>query len=281
MTPFSCLDGQIQGVKWGKGLKVLAFHGYLDNAMSFKALSDYLPNVEVWAIDLPGHGHSATLPKNDGTFILNWLPMLGRLLDELAWDDYIILGHSMGAVVSHLLSAIEPRIKLLISMDALGPIASNLESNLNRYQLLYDVRSKTFPMRYYDSFSALVDSRKKGMFPLSDAASEVMAQRAVGNGKQGWFHKYDRQLRHESLWRLNETEAQGWLARINCPLRLANFGADKWPAYEDVFQARINSVPDIEVTQMQGSHHLHMEEPERVAEWVLEQLNELDSSPAG
>ena len=268
MNAFELADGQLNGIRFGRGPKILAMHGYLDHALSFKALSTFLPNYEIWSLDLPGHGLSAPLPKQDGTFILNWLPLLGRALDELAWPNYIILGHSMGAVLSQLLAAVDDRISQLISLDALGPIASTQDENFARYQKLYNARNKRFPIRYYSTYQELIQSRESGMFPLSATSARQMAKRAVGLADPGWYHRYDRQLRDESIWRLSEADAQAWLAKIKCPVSLALFNAHRWPTYAQVLDQRLSSVKNLTVTYLDGSHHLHMEAPERVASWV-------------
>ncbi len=38
------------------GLKVLALHGWLDNAASFLPLAAQLPTLDLVMVDLPGHG---------------------------------------------------------------------------------------------------------------------------------------------------------------------------------------------------------------------------------
>lgn len=273
MQNFSLLNGKIQGVRYGAGpQRLLALHGFLDNAYSFKRLAEYLPDVEIWAIDLPGHGLSDNLPPGDGTFIMQWLPQLGRVLDELNWPDYRILGHSLGAVLSQLLATVDDRVVQLLSLDALGPLSATTEQNIDRFQRLYDGRRKQFPKRYYSRYDDLVVSREKGLFPLSHEAARVIAGRAVGMSNRGWFHRYDRRLRDESLWRLTEPEVLMCLSRIRCPLSLLVFNTHLWEGVKSGFQARQNAVPELTVTMLEGSHHLHLEEPEPVAAWVLEQL---------
>lgn len=273
MNEISLLNGTIKGVRWGKGdQKLLALHGFLDHANSFKLLAQCMPDVEIWAIDLPGHGLSDALPKSDGVFILQWLPTLGRVLDELGWQEVSILGHSMGAIVSQLLAAVDPRVFRLYSMDALGPLASSTEQNLERYQRLYDARNEQFTFRTYGSHQTLIKTRLKGMFPLSERAAEVMAQRAVGWSKSGWYHRYDRRLRQESLWRMSESEVLAWLGKIECPVELLLFNAHQWAGYQQVFEQRQAAVKQLSIEMLEGSHHLHLESPELVAQWLKRKL---------
>ncbi|MDN3649054.1 alpha/beta hydrolase [Reinekea marina] len=272
MNTFSLLNGRVQGVKFGQGRKVLAFHGLLDNAMSFALLSEHCPDLEIWAIDMPGHGLSAALPYNDGTFLPANVIALGDVIDELAWEEVIIIGHSLGGIMASLLAAVDDRIKAVFSIDSLGPLSSKPAENFERFKRVFANRNKSIPVRTYKTYDAIWKSRLKGMFPLSERAARTMAKRAVGLSADGWYHRYDRQLRQESLWRLNEEEVYHWLSQIQCPLYVYLTGAQHWPGYAGDFENREQAVPKLDIEKHEGSHHEHMEAPEKIAAWIMRKL---------
>ncbi|MGL4692583.1 MAG: alpha/beta fold hydrolase, partial [Stenotrophomonas maltophilia] len=84
------------------GLRVLALHGWLDNAASFVPLAAQLPELELVAIDLPGHGHSAHLPPGTQYNTPGAICHVLDVADALGWDRFVLLGHSMGAGIASL-----------------------------------------------------------------------------------------------------------------------------------------------------------------------------------
>lgn len=253
----------------GQGRPVLALHGYLDNAMSFRPLGDELQGVELWAIDLPGHGLSGALPTGDGWTLMQWLPLLGRLLDELDWPHYDLLGHSLGGVIAQMLGSVDRRIKTLVSLDALGPVTDTDEGNLDRLRQIYDQRNKNgVNRRYYSTPEGLWQARLKGRFPLSERSAQLMSWRGIGYNQHGWFHRYDRRLRQQSIWRLTEAQARGMLQRLACPLHLALF--DRSPLIEMgvMLKERQECVSELYCETFTGGHHAHMETPAPIARWI-------------
>lgn len=286
MKSVSLLGGQIQGVVMGQGRPVLALHGFLDNAFSFKPLCGELPDVEIWALDLPGHGASAPLAMAEGWSITQWLPVLGRLLDELNWGHYTMLGHSLGAILAQMLAAVDPRIERLICLDALGPLTDSDDGNLDRLQRNYQKRQDgPGGRRFYPTPDALWQVRVGGRFPLSEASARVLSSRGVGLSGRGWYHRYDRRLRQDSAWRMTENQVQTLLGRIECPLDLALFDDSPLGKAGSVLDDRLASISNLTVARFPGGHHAHMENPRPVAQWVRARieagLSDSSNSPAG
>ncbi|MCH8530501.1 MAG: alpha/beta hydrolase [Saccharospirillum sp.] len=269
MHSFRLLNGNIEGLRWGQGRPVLALHGFLDNAMSFKPLSEHLKGVELWVIDIPGHGRSAPLDQGEGWTMMHWLPVLGRVLDELDWPEVTLLGHSMGAILAQMLAAVDPRVERVISLDALGPMSDTDEGNLDRLQEVYANRQgRVNRRRYYQSVEELWRVRTRGRFPLSLESARLMSSRGIGFNDQGWFHRYDPRLRDPGLWRFTESQVVALLQRIRCPVHLAVFLQSPLKLEEERWAHRQAAVAQLHRMDFEGGHHAHMETPEPMADWV-------------
>src|SRR5688500_18042292 len=96
--------GAVAGLRNGRegAPRVLALHGWLDNAASFVPLAPYLDDVDLVAIDLPGHGRSAHLPPGADYSFAGALHSVLDAADALGWDTFALLGHSMGAGIGSL-----------------------------------------------------------------------------------------------------------------------------------------------------------------------------------
>ena len=111
---------RLAGKAWGSptqsNLRVLAVHGWMDNANSFDRLGPALAsasNAHVVAIDLLGHGNSDHAASPSGTYHASeHIAATAAALDALGWldgespaDGPVLLGHSMGGGICTLLAA--------------------------------------------------------------------------------------------------------------------------------------------------------------------------------
>ncbi|MEO5963462.1 MAG: alpha/beta fold hydrolase, partial [Thermomonas sp.] len=126
--------GRIAGLRNdGDGPRVLALHGWLDNAASFIPLAQHLNGIDLVAIDQPGHGRSAHLPPGTDYSFVGAINAILDVADALGWDQFSLLGHSMGGGIGSLIAAACPdRIERLVAIEALGALAEVPEHTVAR-----------------------------------------------------------------------------------------------------------------------------------------------------
>src|SRR5450631_189447 len=93
-------DITLHYVQWGtQGTPIICTHGMTANAMCFQALADELaPDHRIIAYDIRGRGDSDKL--EEGYSIPIYATDLAALIDELELERPIVLGHSLGAMIS-------------------------------------------------------------------------------------------------------------------------------------------------------------------------------------
>ncbi|WP_096084545.1 alpha/beta fold hydrolase [Agaribacterium haliotis] len=252
----------LAGLRWHEGspIKVLALHGWLDNAASFAQLAPQLPECDVLALDLAGQGLSTHRPGKGAYNIWQDLRELIQVLQQLAWPRAVLLGHSRGAMVLSLFAACFPERTLgLVLLDALLPHTTD-EVALPRHlrtAVMASLDLKKLRRRsYHKSFEAAVHSRMQGLYPLSYEASELLAQRSVRrDADKGWYWHFDSALMLPSELRLSPAQARAFLDawQQRALLVAASDGflvgeaLDKWREHEKLM-----------VVELDGGHHLHM-----------------------
>ena len=110
-----------QGEQGDKPL-LLALHGWLDNSASFVPLAPYLTYFHLVCVDLPGHGHSDH--KNTPYVFVDWLDDLYQITQAAGWSRFVLLGHSLGALIASAYAGVFPeQVERLILLEGLGPLS--------------------------------------------------------------------------------------------------------------------------------------------------------------
>ncbi|XP_031572932.1 serine hydrolase-like protein [Actinia tenebrosa] len=117
--------GVIEAKCWGSesGKPFIGLHGWLDNANTFDKLAPLLPkDTYLVVIDFPGHGRSSLRPPGVPYTFLDWVIDVKRVITQLKWTRFSLIGHSMGAGVAALYSGVFPdEIEKLILLEYRGP----------------------------------------------------------------------------------------------------------------------------------------------------------------
>ncbi|BDU19725.1 alpha/beta hydrolase [Dyella sp. GSA-30] len=263
---------------WGSNAlpALLALHGWLDNAASFATLAPLLADRwQVIALDLPGHGHSDHLPEGALYHYVDYVRCVLGAVDALGLEHYSLLGHSMGAGIASLIAAAAPAsIEHLALIEGLGPIGDDGSHTLQRFRdalTLAPTKSSRRGLRVFRDIEQAASARAIAS-GLSAELARPIIERGLMEITDGWHWRSDPRLNRATPLRLAETQIMALLHGIEAPTALL-LSAPHTPYLPPTqMSARAACVGDIAVTHMEGGHHLHLEQSEPVAQWLLKHL---------
>ena len=264
--------GRLTGLRGGTSgaPKVLALHGWLDNAASFVPLSRWLDGIELVALDLPGHGASAHLPLVAGYTVVNMARAVFAAADALGWDRFRLLGHSLGAGVASLMTAAAPqRVERLLAIEALGALAEDEARTAVRLREAFcETRSARRPLRLFADANSAVRARVQVGGIHEDAARLLVERGIIAVGDDGFTWRSDPRLTRDTAVRLSEAQVRDLLGAIECPTRVIYAEPAQRYFPEALRRARFDCLKNGELMVLDGGHHLHMEQPDAVAEAI-------------
>ena len=263
----------LAALEWGapEAPPLVALHGWLDNAASFATLAPRLAaHYRVIALELPGHGHSDHLPGGASYHYLDHVRAVLDALDVLALPRCALLGHSLGAGIASLVAAAAPdRIERLWLIEGLGPLGDDGSRTLARYrEALAAPAARSPSLRLFRSIDEAARARTLAS-GLPAAQARPIIERGLREAGGGWQWRSDPRLARPSAIRLAEAQIRALLRGIEAPtaLLLATPETPYLPA--TMMRERAACVPEIAVDTLAGHHHLQLEHPQAVAQWLL------------
>jgi pimeloyl-ACP methyl ester carboxylesterase len=272
--------GRIAGLRTGiaGAPKVLALHGWLDNAASFVPLAEHLPGIELVAPDLPGHGRSAHLAPGADYSFAGAVNAVLDIADALGWERFALLGHSMGAGIGSLLAAACPqRVARFVAIEALGALSEAPERTAGRLREAI-AAARALPGKRLRVFPDIASAARARMQAnaLSEPVARLLVERGLVPVQADGEHRVDEQpagyawssdprLTLPTMVRMTEPQVHDLVRGIQCPTRVIH--ADPAQPYlpDALRRARAALLPRGELVVIAGGHHLHMEQPAEVA----------------
>lgn len=300
-TPY----GHIAGLEWGESTaphKILCLHGWLDNAGSFERLIPYVldhsnnaDRYHIIAFDQPGVGLSSHLPAGSLYTTFTTIVEMKRILTKLNWERFTLLSHSLGAHLSFIYSCIYPnQVESFISIDLAQPItrvvrnwqitiANSIEDNLRCEYHYDDDPTNNILVPVYsdqDALKRLMDGHSNS---LTRESAEVLMKRGAMKQKWGYTFNRDVRLRHLSpeLRPTDELMLQ-YLEEAFCPnLLIIRAIGSVYHRPENIrlkyYQLFNKCCPIFRDVLLEGTHHLHLNNPDTVATEVNKFLDEVRS----
>lgn len=262
--------GSMAGLRGGaeSGARVLALHGWLDNAASFIPLAGHLDGIELVALDLPGHGASAHLPSAADYLATSAARAAFAAADALGWERFALLGHSLGGSVASLMAAAQPqRIERLVSIESLGLLVETEDRTSARLREAFAAQTGLADkqLRVFADIDTAVRARMQGIGKVSEAAARLLVERGIVRVDGGYTWRSDPRLTLPTLVRMTEAQVRDLLRGIECPTRVI-YGAPAQSYFPEPLRSeRAALLPCGDLIVLPGSHHLHMEDAPAVA----------------
>lgn len=243
---------------------MLCVHGGAAHAHWFDYVAaDFTAECHVRSIDLRGHGDSAAVDP-PAYLYQDYAADLAAAIESLDLRDFVLVGHSMGGMVSLLYAATYPgRVKALVVADTM----MNLPGE--RIATLRDVGSR--PGSTYATQEALVSRyrlRPGHSFATADVVRHIAAHSARRLPDGTWKLKFDR-----NVYATREShDGRPYWSRIHIPALLvrAENSERVTPEVHAEVQARCPQVALAEIPR--SGHHVTLDNAPAFAQAVKEFL---------
>jgi pimeloyl-ACP methyl ester carboxylesterase len=240
---------------------MLASHGWLDNAGSFDRLAPLLSSCELVALDLAGHGFSGSRSADSSYNLWQDVGDLLDVADAMGWQRCTLLGHSRGAAISMLFAATFPeRVDKLVLLEGGLPLTAEAdEAPAGLKQALLEVRAlRGKSGRVFTDRAKAIAERAAGFTKITDASAEILARRSLREVPGGFQWHADQRLKAQSELRLTPEHVRAFARQVAAPVLLI-FAEESPFAGRALYREMPRLFANIEVEQLPGGHHFHLE----------------------
>ena len=264
-------SGSISALSFGDPANppLLALHGWLDNAASFEPLAPFLENYHLIALDFAGHGFSAHRPAGARYHLVDHVADVAHAIKSLKLKRFHLIGHSLGAGVAILYAAAYPEaVERLVLVDGVGPITEASSNATDRLRKSIDAGldlafAPESSRRVYQRWQTLIEARLKAS-PIARRSAERLVRRNASESDDGIYLHSDRRLRHPSPVYFDEAAVMHFIRRVTCPT-LVVLAKQGMVIQREQTRKRISAFKDVQVSELEGQHHLHMDRPGDIA----------------
>ena len=233
---------------------MLCVHGGAAHAHWFDFVAPGLtPDYHVFAPDLRGHGDSAWADPHTYSFKTH-AEDINALLEKLDLCDVVLIGHSMGGMISLIYAATHSgRISRLIIVDSIMLMPMDRVSKMREFSAR--------PGKSYASQDELIARYRLEPAESQLAAPEVVHRMAVHSGRpddEGWWqHKADRRV----YVNFEQIEGVPLWEKIKVPALVIT--GERSTRFTPEVMAEIRArAPQVQMEKVSASdHHIMLENP--------------------
>lgn len=282
-------NGVLCGKMWGNPdapKKMIAIHGWLDNAGSFDGLLPLIfangsiqQDYNILALDLPGHGLSSNFSDACSYNYPEYAICIKRVIEKLGWSKLSLMGHSLGGGISLLLSiSIFTSVERLIIFDepyceSITPsefIGTHLKEVLNNV----DAYTEPTGFKTYSTLDDIVNRILTGNKYLTEASARLLAIRGSKAVENGYTFTRDLRLKIPTPMKFLFESPLSFTQKLNnrvCFPSLFLLPAEsEYPEARDFIKQGLKFPDCVTVQEIPGTHHVHLNQPEIVAPIIID-----------
>ncbi|KAJ1553605.1 hypothetical protein HK405_007442, partial [Cladochytrium tenue] len=166
--------------------RVLALHGWMDNAGSWDLVAPRLAHLGAYVVcmDLSGHGLSDHRHVQGGYYLWDMIDDILGVADLLGWPRFNLLGHSTGGhLASVFAGCYRNRVRALCMVESIGTCiqftadeATELAAFVAKRR---EVRKNGGQTRVFGSVEEAVRARMRGFTSVSADAARILCKRGL------------------------------------------------------------------------------------------------------
>ena len=246
-------------------------HGYLDNADSFARLLPFFEAYQCIAIDMAGHGKSAHRSADAHYHISDYAFDVYQLVNTLCLTNFVLIGHSLGAIVSSLYASTNPMgLRAFVAIESCGPLSQSEQTTASQLTECFVSRANTNkPIKHPESLDAVVKLRVAVSDLNHDQALQIMRRNLHCDDDGKWRWRTDKRLRTKSAMRMTEGQANAVLSSVKCP-RIVILGNQGFEKVKTGIAQRKKAFKDVQIYYFEGGHHVHLDSAKEVAHCIHE-----------
>ncbi|XP_068448160.1 serine hydrolase-like protein isoform X2 [Clinocottus analis] len=236
------------------------------------------------ALDLTGHGRSSHLPPGESYNTPAYVADIRRVVDALQLKTFSIIGHSMGADVAAVFSALYPEmVDGLVFLDSYGflPTDSKDLAKVLRQGMeeTLQFEKKTDGKKRVYTYEKAVERLSTANPTLSERSVRVLLERGLVPVEGGFAFARDLRINSKNIWRVGLEQSLEMQSRVRASILLVltekgfnkTFSEPSQRKFDWTLRQHLRDRNHTVVT-VPGDHHAHLNDPEVVAPIVSDFL---------
>lgn len=213
--------------------------------------------------------------------------LIRRLQKYFDWPRLTLMGHSLGAIMCFMFTTTYPEdVEFFVALDGFKPIATKdivnkraqTIDNFIKYNYLRQLGNTEPPSYSMDVLAKMWHEGSRKSVALDKCEYLLKRNTAPSKIEPGKYYlTRDPRIKLGPLYNISQKEAIESARRLTMPVLAVKTSEMMYPGnkqdYIDVFNVTKESSSDFQFYNVEGPHHIHLNNPERIQNILSDFLN--------